>query len=123
MSALLTPQDTPGPMARSVEDAARILDVIVGFDENDPYTSVNAVCPLIKGPTPFLDATQNPNLHGRRLGLLRQAFGTVKGIHQVLDATFENLANAGATLIDVSIFPFYRENASSAIQSATANPV
>ena len=37
-SPLLHFQDTAGPMARSVRDLAKLLDVLVGYDERDPYT-------------------------------------------------------------------------------------
>src|SRR6195952_6030295 len=37
-SPLVKTQDTPGPMARTVRDAALMLDVLVGYDSKDPYT-------------------------------------------------------------------------------------
>ena len=40
MSPLVTPQDTAGPMTRTVADAAALLDVLVGFDPADDYTTV-----------------------------------------------------------------------------------
>ena len=103
MSALVTPQDTPGPMARSVEDAAKILDVIVGFDEADQYTSVNAIAPLSKSDTPFQDAIKSPSLKGKRLGVLGEAFGSHKGVLQVLEKTLESLKSSGVELVDVEI--------------------
>ena len=103
MSALVTPQDTPGPMVKSVEDAAKILDVIVGFDERDPYTSVNVIAPLKKSPTPFQDAIEHPTIQEKRFGVLRQAFGNEPGILAVLDSTLKKLGRDGATLVDVEI--------------------
>jgi Asp-tRNA(Asn)/Glu-tRNA(Gln) amidotransferase A subunit family amidase len=103
MSALVTPQDTPGPMVKSVEDAAKILDVIVGFDERDPFTSVNAIAPSRKSATPFQDAVARPTVQGKRFGVLRQAFGTDPGVLAVLDSTLKNLETNGATLIDVEV--------------------
>lgn len=103
MSALVTPQDTPGPMVKSVADAAKILDVIVGFDERDPYTSVNKIAPLVHSTTPFQNAIQEPHVSGRRFGVLRQAFGTDPGIGAVLDAALSALAGATAELVDVEI--------------------
>jgi amidase len=102
MSALVQYQDTPGPMTYSVEDAARILDVIVGFDERDDYTSVNAVSPLTGSETPFQNAIKKPSLHGKRLGVLRQAFGNDKSIQAVLSKSLQALVSSGATLIDIS---------------------
>src|SRR5262245_11320902 len=60
-------QDTAGPLARTVTDAAIVLGVIAGFDENDPAT---AAC-LVPGNC-FSDYTQflNPNaLKGARIAV------------------------------------------------------
>lgn len=123
MSALVTPQDTPGPMARTVEDAAKVLDVLVGYDEADPYTSVNAIAPLGEPrastssteskdstsstapphPRAFQNAIAAPSLIGKRLGILREAFGSDPEITTVLDTTLKTLSDAGATLIDITI--------------------
>ena len=103
MSSLVKTQDTPGPMTRSVEDAAKILDVIVGFDELDNYTSVNAMAPLSYSKTPFQDAIRRPSLQGKRFGVLQEAFGSHNGILQVLDSTLKTLESSGAKLIDVKI--------------------
>lgn len=103
MSALVYNQDTPGPMTNSVEDAGKILDVIAGFDERDDFTSVNAIAPLRNSPTPFQDAIAHPSLQGKRLGVLRQAFGTSKSINTILDRTITDLHTAGAELIEISI--------------------
>lgn len=103
MSALVQNQDTPGPMTRSIEDAARILDVIVGFDEKDDFTSVNAIAPLAKSPTPFQDAIKNPSLQGKRLGILAEAIGNSKSVKGVFDSAQKSLATAGATLVAISI--------------------
>ncbi|KAK5125606.1 hypothetical protein LTR85_011880 [Meristemomyces frigidus] len=103
MSALVVTQDTPGPMTNSVEDAGRILDSIVGFDAEDNYTSINAIAPKVSTNTPFYDATQQPSLNGKRLGVLRDVFGTHQGILSVVDAALDGLQKAGAELIDVDI--------------------
>ena len=42
MSPLLVPQDTAGPMTRTVTDAAKLLDVLVGYDPTDNFTTVTA---------------------------------------------------------------------------------
>lgn len=103
MSALVQYQDTPGPMTKCVEDAARILDVVVGFDEQDEFTSVNAISPLSKSKTPFQDAIKQPTLHGKRIGVLRQAFGNDSSVLQVIDRSLDALQKSGAELIEVSI--------------------
>ncbi|KAK3067598.1 hypothetical protein LTR53_015454 [Teratosphaeriaceae sp. CCFEE 6253] len=103
MSALVVTQDTPGPMTKNVEDAAKVLDAIVGFDEADEYTSINLMAAPSTSKTPFYDAIQNPSVKGRRLGVLRSKFGIHKGVLGVLDTTLASLKQAGAELIDIEI--------------------
>lgn len=106
MSSLVLTQDTPGPMCRNVEDAARLLDVLVGFDERDEFTSVNALAGWRESgsaSTRFQDAVRQPVLEGKRLGVLREAFGSHAGINGVLSQTLLRLESAGTELIDVEI--------------------
>lgn len=106
MSALVKTLDTPGPMCQNVEDAAKILDVLVGYDESDDFTSINAFAPRGadgSSNTTFSDAITKPVLSGRRIGVLRQVFGTHKGINGVLDETLRKLEESGVKLIDVEI--------------------
>lgn len=60
-------QDTMGPMTRTVADAARVLDVIVGYDANDPITAYAV------GHTPatYTSALRAGALRGARIGVLR----------------------------------------------------
>lgn len=90
-------------MVRSVKDAARILDVIVGFDEKDPYTAVNVIAPLRHPSTAFQKAILEPSLQGKRLGVLKQAFGNDPGILDALGKAIAAFKDAGAELIDVEI--------------------
>lgn len=88
-------QDTAGPMARTVEDAALVLDAIAGPDDADPATTAfNAPAGLF---APGLSADA---LDGARLGVLE----TYTGYHDRLDRRFEearaHLAAAGAIIID-----------------------
>src|SRR6202790_4466031 len=62
-------QDTIGPMARNVADAATLLDAMVGYDSNDPVTALS-VGNIPKTYTAFL---QN-GVEGARLGLPTNAF-------------------------------------------------
>jgi amidase len=100
MSPLDSQRDTPGPMCRSVEDAARLLDAIAGVDPADPRTALsdgNAV--------PNYSAFLDPDgLHGARIGVLRQAFKREDGADPPVIALFEqalaDMHAAGAELID-----------------------
>ncbi len=60
-------QDTMGPLTRTVADAARVLDVIAGYDPNDPVTAY-AVGEI---PRTFTDALRTDALRGARIGVLR----------------------------------------------------
>ncbi len=60
-------QDTMGPMTRTVTDAARVLDVIAGYDPNDPVTAY-AVGEV---PATYTAALKTTALKGARIGVLR----------------------------------------------------
>ena len=60
-------QDTMGPMTRTVADAARVLDVIAGYDANDPITAY-AVGHV---PATYTTALRADALRGARIGVLR----------------------------------------------------
>ena len=97
-----TTQDEAGPMTRSVEDAARMLDVMAGYDPADPITAFsNGHIP--RTYTASLDAK---GLAGARLGLLTDFIGT-DPIHQevnrVLDRAVAKMTSQGATVVRVSI--------------------
>ncbi|HYM50763.1 MAG TPA: amidase, partial [Candidatus Limnocylindrales bacterium] len=95
-------QDTVGPHARTVADAAALLGALVGVDPRDPATAASAG-KFFSDYTQFLD----PNaLRTARLGVLRDFVG-VGSPHS--DTVFEKavtaLASAGATLVDITGFP------------------
>jgi amidase len=97
-------QDTIGPHARTVADAATVLGALAGpADAGDPAT-LNP-----KRPNPIPDYTKflKPDgLSGSRIGVARQ----FEGFSPKLDAVFEDaltaMAQAGATLVDVT-FPHF----------------
>ncbi|HTY48122.1 MAG TPA: amidase [Steroidobacteraceae bacterium] len=89
-------QDTAGPMARTVTDAAMLLTVLAGYDPEDPATA-----PL-KGRPPvdyrsYLDAD---GLKGRRIGVLRQFAGFHEGVDAEFDRALAALRAHGAILVD-----------------------
>jgi amidase len=96
-------QDTVGPHARTVADAAAVLSALVGVDPRDPQTAASAG-KFSTDYTRFLD----PNgLHGARIGVLRA--GGFTGYDTRVDALFEqalkDLEKAGATLVDPADIP------------------
>ena len=93
-----------GPMARTVRDMAVLLDVMVGYDGDDPITS-RGVGHAPPSYTDFLDAE---GLRGARIGILRTPMGyntdpeaeDFKSITGVLDNAVEELRAAGAEVVD-----------------------
>lgn len=122
--------DTIGPMCRSVEDLALMLDVITGTDEKDGLTA-NADSYLPgEGFSAHLDAS---GLAGKRIGYLANSFGYYCSIYSnkpletpitpspALQPLVENAKNllvqAGAELVDLS--PYLKETQIQSLGSST----
>ena len=60
-------QDTMGPMTRTVTDAAKLLDVMAGYDANDPVTAYS----VGQVPATYTSALKANALKGVRIGVLR----------------------------------------------------
>ena len=92
-------QDTVGPMARSVKDAAYVLQAITGKDPNDNYTSAIPYDPL----PDYVGACNFSSLRGKRIGVPRNVITEEDGDEPVLaafSASIEVIKRAGATVID-----------------------
>ena len=105
MSSLVTPQDTSGPMTRTVADAARLLDVMVGYDPADSYT---AAAVIAGEGAAYAESIVDATLAGKRIGVLRQAFGDdsdPQGAHvnEVIEHALEAIRAAGASVVDITI--------------------
>ena len=89
-------QDTAGPIARTVADAAALLTALAGIDENDDATAAS------RGHseahyTKFL----NPSgLKGARLGVVRKLAGFNRHVDRVFEEALAALKHAGAEIID-----------------------
>jgi amidase len=93
-------QDTIGPMARTVADAAAVLSAIVGPDERDPATADAEN--ISEDYTEFLD----PNgLSGARIGVARELFGWSQEADRVMLSAIQAMADAGATIVDPVSLP------------------
>jgi Asp-tRNA(Asn)/Glu-tRNA(Gln) amidotransferase A subunit family amidase len=91
--------DIAGPMARTVEDAVRIFQVIVGPDPNDPVT---APAPAHL-PQDYLASLDRNGLRGATIGILHQAYDRESAdpeVVRVFLAAVEDLRRAGATIVD-----------------------
>ena len=89
-------QDTAGPMARSVRDAALLLGAIAGPDPRDPATAPSEAQGL-GDYTPFLDAD---GLRGARIGIMRRAFGFHEAVDRLMEAALGVLRDRGAIVVD-----------------------
>ena len=90
-------QDTIGPMTRNVADTARLLDVMAGYDPNDPVTALS-VGNIPETYTAFL---QN-GLQGARLGVLTNLFGSgpeYDEVNRVMAKAIDSLQEQGAVIV------------------------
>jgi amidase len=95
-------QDTAGPMARTVSDAATLLGAIAGPDERDPATQASGVR-LFKDYREFL---KPGGLRGARIGVLRaRAFNFDKRLDPILDNAIAAMKREGAEIVDPVEFP------------------
>jgi Asp-tRNA(Asn)/Glu-tRNA(Gln) amidotransferase A subunit family amidase len=97
-----TTQDEAGPITRSVEDAARMLDVIAGYDANDPITAFSAG----HIPRSYTASFDLGGLRGARIGLLTDFIGRdpIHGdVNRVLDTAVARMTAMGATVVRVTI--------------------
>jgi amidase len=90
-------QDTPGPMARTVADAALLLAAISGSDPNDPAT-LGREDLGIGNVSALLDPQ---GLSGARVGVVRsQGFGRHPAVDRTIEAALEAMRKAGAVVVD-----------------------
>src|SRR5262244_2215834 len=102
-----------GPMARTVRDLAKLLDVIVGYDLEDPLTA-RGVGHIADSYTKFLD---KEGLKGGRIGILRESMGydaeprseDFNKVTEVFDKAAAELKAAGAVIIDPVVIPKLKE--------------
>ena len=94
-------QDTAGPMARTVADAAALLTVMAGVDPNDSYTQAG-VGKAAKDYTAFLD---RDGLRGARLGVARKFFGYNRDVDALMETAIAEMKRAGAIIVDPADLP------------------
>ena len=89
-------QDTAGPMARSVTDAAALLGPLTGVDTSDQITS-ESEGKSYQDYTQFLDKN---GLTGKRIGVLEETFGYHEKVDEVFEKAIQTLKDQGAEIID-----------------------
>lgn len=95
-------QDEIGPMTRTVEDAARMLEVMAGYDAADPITAFSAG----HIPPSYVAALHRDGLRGARIGLLTDVIGTDPihaPVNRVVEDAVAKMTALGATVVRVSI--------------------
>jgi amidase len=92
-------QDTAGPMARSVADAAAVLAAIAGIDPRDPATE-----DADRGQPDYAACLDPSGLRGKRLGVARQYFGKHEKVDEVMEQAIKDLKRLGATVVDPAEF-------------------
>ncbi|MCP4200744.1 MAG: amidase [bacterium] len=87
-------QDTAGPMARTVRDAALLLNAMASVDSRDPATAAAG------GPVDFSAVLDEGALNGARIGVWRDRFGFHEKVDAILEESLTALREGGAELID-----------------------
>jgi amidase len=94
-------QDTAGPIARTVRDAAILLGALTGVDPRDEATQTSAG----KSHTDYTQFLDENGLRGARIGVARRMFRVNAKAKMVIDAAIEMLKQHGAILIDPADVP------------------
>lgn len=95
-------QDTAGPMARGVRDAALLLAALSGVDPDDAATTDQRVADYAAGLQPG-------TLKGARLGVVRKLFGFHEGVDALMEQALDDLRRLGAELVDPAEIPHLGE--------------
>ena len=74
MSPLVVTQDTPGPMCRTVRDAALMFDAMVGFDPKDSFTIASMIAGPPRGGS-YASNLSSAKPEDLRIGVVNELFG------------------------------------------------
>jgi amidase len=91
-------QDEIGPIARTVSDAARLLDVMAGYDPADPITAFG----VGRKPASYAQSLGTDALKGARIGVMTNLFGTAERhaeVNRVMESVNERMAGLGAIIV------------------------
>lgn len=91
-------QDTPGPMTRTVEDAAIVLGVLAAIDSSDSKT-LNPEARFINDYSAYLNKDA---LKGKRIGLLKNISGFHFKVDSVMNDAVAFMEKAGAEIIEIN---------------------
>ena len=94
-------QDAAGPLARTVADAAKMLNVLVGYDPNDPATAWS----IGNAEKDYAQYLKADGVRAKRIGVLRSFFGNApvnEEVNRVASRALDDLKGSGATLIQLN---------------------
>src|SRR5271167_1666375 len=94
-------QDTAGPMARSVRDAAVLLSTLAGIDSRDAATAASAG----KAATDYTKFLDPNGLRGARIGVARKYFGSNDAQDQLMNALIDAIKRQGGEIVDPADLP------------------
>lgn len=89
--------DTLGPIAKTAEDTALIMETLAGYDELDPTT--------LQKEVPQYSRHLDDSIEGLKLGVPKEYFadGLEPGVKQCVDSALESYKKAGAEIIEISL--------------------
>lgn len=104
---------TMGPMARTVRDLAELLDVMAGYDPEDPQTALG----VSHVPPSYTKTLDKDGLRGARIGILREPIGVnsqpdsddFKKVDVAFEKNVAELKAAGAIVVDPIVIPGLKE--------------
>ena len=100
-------------MTRTVQDQAALLDILIGYDPEDPITALG----VGQSPSTYTSFLDKDGLKGARVGILHESMGSESEpgsqgfirVSQVFDKVASLLESAGATLVDPVEIPELNE--------------
>ncbi len=97
LMAMASSFDTPGPIAKTVEDCALLAEAISGYDERDGTT--------IELDVPKFSQNISHSIKGKKIGVLQESFGegVEDGVKKAFEASTKVLKELGAELVDISL--------------------
>lgn len=106
LSPLIKTNDTPGPMTRTVRDAALMFDALVGYDAKDLWTANAGTQTPPKGGSYAANLSEE-TLAKAKLGVLKEAFGDgSESEHEAVNKAVRSALarfTTGTKLVDVTI--------------------
>jgi amidase len=98
-------QDTAGPMARTVRDAALVLGALTGLDPEDPATTAGAE----RAEADYAQYLDPDGLNGARIGVATQYAEGHERVEELFQAALDVIRGAGATVVEIPAVEAWRQ--------------